>query len=135
MAGVSRTPLAEVGAELERLRPGVAGGEEAFTDAASADAAQGAAISDLSAANISELDSGQAAVASRHELTPRELEVLALVVEGRSNAEIGETLYISRKTASVHVANIKDKLGADSRIGIVTTALQRGLVARAKGRG
>ena len=51
-----------------------------------------------------------------------------LVVAGRSNAEIGEALFISRKTASVHVANIKGKLGADSRIGIVTTAMQQGLV-------
>ena len=51
------------------------------------------------------------------------------MVAGRSNAEIGEALFISRKTASVHVANIKGKLGADSRIGIVTTAMQHGLVS------
>jgi DNA-binding CsgD family transcriptional regulator len=120
-------PLADVGAELERLRPGLIERDGAAAETVSADVALDAAISDLSAANISEVDSGQAAVASRHELTQRELEVLELVVAGRSNAEIGETLYISRKTASVHVANIKDKLGADSRIGIVTMALQRGL--------
>ena len=66
---------------------------------------------------------------SPFELTPREREVLGLVVAGRTNAEIGEALFISRKTASVHVANIKDKLAADSRIGIVTIALERGLVA------
>jgi predicted ATPase/DNA-binding CsgD family transcriptional regulator len=56
-------------------------------------------------------------------LTPREMEVLKLVVAGRSNAEIGEALFISRKTASVHVANIKGKLGATNRVGIVTQAL------------
>ena len=66
---------------------------------------------------------------SPFELTPREREVLELVVAGRTNAEIGEALFISRKTASVHVANIKDKLAADSRIGIVTIALERGLVS------
>jgi predicted ATPase/DNA-binding CsgD family transcriptional regulator len=72
---------------------------------------------------------GQAAAAgSRFDLTPREREVLELVVAGRSNAEIGEALYISRKTASVHVANIKDKLGAQSRIGIATMAIEGGLI-------
>ena len=70
----------------------------------------------------------EAASRSPFDLTAREREVLALVVAGRSNAEIGEELFISRKTASVHVANIKDKLAADSRIEIVTIALDRGLV-------
>ena len=55
------------------------------------------------------------------------------IAAGRSNAEIAEALFISRKTASVHVANIKDKLAADSRIGIVTTAIQRGLVEAPSG--
>jgi DNA-binding CsgD family transcriptional regulator/tetratricopeptide (TPR) repeat protein len=58
-------------------------------------------------------------------LSRREQEVLSLVAAGRSNAEIGETLYISRKTASVHVANIKAKLGAHSRIEIATSAIGR----------
>jgi Bacterial regulatory proteins, luxR family len=44
-------------------------------------------------------------------LTPRELEVLQLLVEGRSNRQIAETLFISGKTASVHVTNILTKLG------------------------
>ena len=49
-------------------------------------------------------------------LTTRELEVLRLVAEGRSNGEIGEQLFVSRKTASVHVSNILRKLGAANRI-------------------
>jgi len=49
-------------------------------------------------------------------LTTRELEVLRLLVEGRSNGEIGAQLFISRKTASVHVSNILRKLGATNRI-------------------
>ena len=61
-------------------------------------------------------------------LTARELEVLKLIVAGHSNAEIGEALFISRKTASVHVANIKGKLGATNRVGIVTMALADRLV-------
>jgi DNA-binding CsgD family transcriptional regulator len=49
-------------------------------------------------------------------LTSRELEVLRLLVEGRSNGEIGAQLFVSRKTASVHVSNILRKLGAANRI-------------------
>ena len=48
-------------------------------------------------------------------LTPRELEVLALVAEGLSNREVGLKLFISTKTASVHVSNILTKLGAGTR--------------------
>jgi DNA-binding CsgD family transcriptional regulator/tetratricopeptide (TPR) repeat protein len=48
-------------------------------------------------------------------LTPRELEVLRLVAAGMSNAGIASELFISRKTASVHVSNIMSKLDATSR--------------------
>ncbi|HUN31426.1 MAG TPA: helix-turn-helix transcriptional regulator, partial [Trebonia sp.] len=48
-------------------------------------------------------------------LTSREYEVLRLVAAGRSNREIAATLFISPKTASVHVSNILGKLGAASR--------------------
>ncbi|WP_181410701.1 helix-turn-helix transcriptional regulator [Nocardioides humi] len=48
-------------------------------------------------------------------LTARELEILALVAEGRSNGEIGKQLFISTKTVSVHVSNILGKLGASGR--------------------
>ena len=48
-------------------------------------------------------------------LTGRELEVLRLVAAGRSNRDIANELFISPKTASVHVSNILGKLGAASR--------------------
>jgi len=48
-------------------------------------------------------------------LTPREQEVLRLVAAGRSNGDIAAELFISRRTASVHVSNILGKLGASSR--------------------
>lgn len=59
---------------------------------------------------------------NRHDLTPRELEVAALVAAGRSDGEIAEALFISKKTASVHVANIKDKLGVGNRVEIALRA-------------
>jgi DNA-binding CsgD family transcriptional regulator/tetratricopeptide (TPR) repeat protein len=65
----------------------------------------------------------------RYDLTPREQEVLQLVAVGRSNDQIAARLFISKKTAAVHVGNIKGKLGAGNRVEIVTIAQARGLVA------
>ena len=62
-----------------------------------------------------------------HGLTAREAEVLALVGRGRTNAEIAEELFISTKTASVHVSNILRKLGLKSRIQAAAVAQRRGL--------
>ena len=62
-------------------------------------------------------------------LTAREREVLELVVEGHSNGQIAERLFISRKTASVHVSNILAKLGATTRVEAAAIAHRRGLVA------
>jgi predicted ATPase/DNA-binding CsgD family transcriptional regulator len=64
---------------------------------------------------------------SRHDLTPRELEILALVAAGRSDGEIAEALFISKKTASVHVANIKGKLAVANRVEIALAARRLGL--------
>jgi DNA-binding CsgD family transcriptional regulator len=66
-------------------------------------------------------------------LTPREREVLRLVAAGRSNRQIGEALYISRKTASVHVSNILTKLGVHSRGEAAATAHRLGLDGAADG--
>ena len=59
-------------------------------------------------------------------LSAREWEVLELVAAGRSNGEIAETLFISPKTASVHVTHILDKLGVNSRIEAATIAIRIG---------
>jgi predicted ATPase/DNA-binding CsgD family transcriptional regulator len=63
----------------------------------------------------------------RFDLTPREQEVLALVAAGMTDGEIADSLVISKKTASVHVAHIKSKLGASSRVEIATIALREHL--------
>jgi DNA-binding NarL/FixJ family response regulator len=60
-------------------------------------------------------------------LTPRELEVLRLVAAGRSNQQIAAALFISPKTASVHVSNILAKLGVHSRVEAAATAHRLGL--------
>jgi DNA-binding CsgD family transcriptional regulator len=62
-------------------------------------------------------------------LTPRELEIMMLVGEGRSDIEIAERLYISPKTASVHVANVKAKLGVSNRVEVAIQAREMGIVA------
>jgi DNA-binding NarL/FixJ family response regulator len=53
--------------------------------------------------------------------------VLALVAEGRSNPEIAKTLYMSPKTASVHVSNIMGKLGVANRGEAAAFAHRHGL--------
>ena len=53
---------------------------------------------------------------ARFGLTDREREVLLLLADGRSNPEIAQALFISPKTASVHVSNILAKLGVGGRV-------------------
>ena len=61
-------------------------------------------------------------------LTDREEEVLLLVAQGLTNRQIGERLFISGKTVSVHVSNVLAKLGASGRTEAVSIAHQRGLI-------
>ncbi|MBO1336340.1 helix-turn-helix transcriptional regulator [Streptomyces sp. VRA16 Mangrove soil] len=61
-------------------------------------------------------------------LTARESDVLRLLGRGRTNRQIGEELFISGKTASVHVSNILAKLGAASRTEAVGIAYREGLI-------
>jgi DNA-binding CsgD family transcriptional regulator len=62
-------------------------------------------------------------------LTAREIEVLRLVAEGRSNRQVADALFISAKTASVHVSNILAKLGVASRVEAAAVAHRLGLLA------
>src|SRR3954452_18612936 len=62
------------------------------------------------------------------QLTDRELEVLRLIVAGRSNKEIAGDLSITEGTVKTHVNHVLDKLGVHDRTQAATTALKRGLV-------
>jgi DNA-binding CsgD family transcriptional regulator len=81
-----------------------------------------------------ELDPGAIAAGSAERqpgdpygLSNREREVLALVAEGRTNRQIADALFISEKTASVHVTHILDKMGVGSRVEAALVAARAGL--------
>ena len=60
-------------------------------------------------------------------LSKRELEVLALIAQGRTNREIGDRLFISQKTVGVHVGNILAKLGVSGRVEAAAVSIRLGL--------
>jgi DNA-binding NarL/FixJ family response regulator len=62
-------------------------------------------------------------------LSPREFEVLQLMVEGKTNVEIAEELYLSPNTIKTHVRGIMNKLSVDDRVQAAVTALRSGLVS------
>jgi DNA-binding CsgD family transcriptional regulator/Tfp pilus assembly protein PilF len=65
---------------------------------------------------------------ARHGLTPRELEVLRLIVEGLSDREIADRLFISPRTVMHHVTGILTKLDVTSRTAAATFAVRQGIV-------
>jgi DNA-binding CsgD family transcriptional regulator len=98
--------VAEAAAFARRLRLNLAG-------AAAGPAAEPAPVDEL----------------DRFGLTQREREVLLLVAAGRSNSEIAQALFISSKTASVHVSNILAKLGVAGRVEAAALAHRLGIVS------
>jgi predicted ATPase/DNA-binding CsgD family transcriptional regulator len=66
--------------------------------------------------------------AARMGLTARELDVLRLLAEGRSDREIGEALFIGTRTVQTHVVNLYAKLGVKARAEAAAVAVRRGLV-------
>lgn len=86
-------------------------------------------IREKSSCFIPQKQNSRAAFRAQHgNLTEREYEVLKLVVEGQSNAEIANTLTISEHTAKAHVCNIIQKLVVDDRTQAAVKAIKEGLV-------
>ena len=65
---------------------------------------------------------------SEEPLTPREKEILRLIVQGYTNRQIGDELTISVRTVEGHRSNIMEKLGLHSRVELVRYARQHGLI-------
>ncbi|HEY3073487.1 MAG TPA: AAA family ATPase [Candidatus Limnocylindrales bacterium] len=91
----------------------------------------GAAASGGLAGGATARESAEVSAIIRLGFTPREEEVLRLVAGGWTNQQIADRLFISRKTASVHVSNILGKLGVDSRVEAAAIAHRLGLGADA----
>ncbi len=100
-------------------------GEDAFTDA-------------WSAGEVTELDDAVAFAlrgwgprrrppAGWDSLTPTELKVVALVAEGLTNPQIGERLFVSKRTVSAHLRNVFGKLGVSTRAELAAEATRRGV--------
>lgn len=62
-------------------------------------------------------------------LTPRELEILVLLAEGKTNREIGDQLHLSSKTVGTHRQHIMQKLGLDNLADLVKYAIREGLIS------
>jgi DNA-binding NarL/FixJ family response regulator len=73
-------------------------------------------------------EAGTEVTEEKAQLTDREMEVLKLIVDGYSNAEISEKLFVSIHTAKAHVCNILQKLSVDDRTQAAIKALKDGLV-------
>lgn len=77
---------------------------------------------------IKQLKSPTTTPATMGQLSPRELDVLKLVVEGYSNPEIANALYLSPNTVKTHIRGIMNKLAVDDRVQAAVVALRAGLV-------
>lgn len=68
-------------------------------------------------------------MASLKDLTPRELEILQLVIMGKTNKQIAHEVFISKKTVEFHLDNIYAKTGIRTRVMVAIWAVQQGLQA------
>ena len=104
--------------ELERAIKTVASGQKFFSDAVVMRLAQ---IPNLNTSN------GKDNVAEHISLTPREIEVMRLVIQDLSNSEIAEKIFISISTVETHRRNLMKKLGVNSALGLMRWAMKHGL--------
>ena len=91
-------------------------------------AAEGARVMIADVADGSALAAEIAEHATEEALSPREVDILRLVVGGNTNKEIAAQLSLTEETVKSHVTNILAKLHANDRTHAVTTALRRGII-------
>jgi DNA-binding NarL/FixJ family response regulator len=91
---------------------------------------QSALSPEIASKVVQQMTSGKPAAAAEQveSLTERELDVLRLAAQGKTNRAIGSALEISHRTVQGHLANIYGKLGVNSRTEAVTEALRRGWI-------
>ena len=68
-------------------------------------------------------------MANLSDLTPREMEILQLVIVGKTNRAISSEIYVSEKTVEFHLARIYTKIGARTRLMAGVWAIQQGILA------
>jgi non-specific serine/threonine protein kinase len=100
-------------------------GAEAFAAAWNAGRALG--LEDAVAEAMLPVEATRGETTRMFDLTEREMDVLRLLAEGRSDREIGEMLFISTRTAQTHVSHILGKLGVSSRSAATALAIREGL--------
>jgi DNA-binding NarL/FixJ family response regulator len=112
---VLKTSVAE---DLRRAIRAVARGEQYFAPS----------VSKLMVESYVRSATGQAAPKSTIELTPRETEILQLIVDGHTNQAIAKRLHISVRTVEFHRANLAEKIGVRDTAGLVKYAIQKRIV-------
>lgn len=111
----------------EQLRANLPDGIDVIAEATTMSAARALAL-DAEAFLIATRESSEFAPLPEA-LTPREIQVLALVADGLSNKAVARRLGVSDETVKFHLASIFGKLGASNRTDAVRQALRRGLLA------
>jgi predicted ATPase/DNA-binding NarL/FixJ family response regulator/DNA-binding XRE family transcriptional regulator len=105
-------------------------GETAFNEGLTAGRSLPLEVAVAEARAVTEVSIGPGVVPPRvdHGLTPREVDVLRLIARGLTDREIGDALFVSRRTVTSHVTSILARLDVPSRAAAVAVAVQRGLV-------
>lgn len=103
--------------ELERAIKTVASGQKFFSEAV---------VMRLAQMPNQNTPNGKDSVAEHISLTPREIEVMRLVIQDLSNAEIAEKIFISSTTVETHRRNLMKKLGVNSALGLMRWAMKNG---------
>jgi len=114
--------------EEARARAGLARALRSLGRGEAARAELERAAADLAALGAAAEEGRVRALRGRTELSAREQEVLRLVAQGKTNAEIAAVLVLSEHTVHRHVANILGKLGASSRAAAVAAATERAIL-------